>query len=201
MDPRVPFRNQIQIKEELDFVVKCEPEQEIDIMYNTEIIKTSVDKVECDACRGHQEKIDSISKQVEQITAQLLESKAEYQAAFIKNKKNEAEMLQQKNKIELMTEEIENIHAKLMESRAETEAAIIKNNENDNQIAKLQTMVKNREPSVYDVKEIVRHKKEKGKFLYLVRWDGYDSDEDSWVKEKDLNCPSILRKYKNSLKN
>lgn len=203
MDPRVPFRNLIQIKEELDFVVKCEPGQEIDTstMYNTENIKIYVDKVGCNECHGHQEKIDSMSKQVEEITAQLLKIKAEHQAAFIKNKKSEAKMQHQKSKIDSMTDQIKDITTKLFESKAEAEAANIKNKENENQIAKLNMMVKSRQPNMYDVKKIVGHKQNKGKFVYLVRWDGYSSDDDSWVKEKDLKCATILRKYKSTLKN
>lgn len=199
MDPIVPFRNQIQIKEELDFVVKCEPDQEIGIMYNTEIIKTYVNQVGCNERSGYQKKIESMHKQIEEITTELLKSKAEHQAAFITNKRNETDKIRQKNKIDTMTDQIKDITAKLLESKAETEAANTKNKENET--AKLNKVVKSRQPDIYDVKEIVGHKKDKGKFLYLVRWDGYNSDDDSWVKEKDLKCPTILRKYKKSLKN
>lgn len=35
---------------------------------------------------------------------------------------------------------------------------------------------------------------------FLVRWKGYDSSHDSWVYEKDLNCPRMVRKYIQSKK-
>lgn len=34
------------------------------------------------------------------------------------------------------------------------------------------------------------------KRAYLVHWKGFDSSHDSWVYEADLNCPNILKKYK-----
>lgn len=36
------------------------------------------------------------------------------------------------------------------------------------------------------------------KRVYLVRWKSYDSTHDSWVEEANLNCPAILKKYKES---
>lgn len=31
---------------------------------------------------------------------------------------------------------------------------------------------------------------------YLVRWRGFDSNHDSWERESNLSCPSVLKKYK-----
>lgn len=173
LDPRVPFQNQIKIKQELDFVVKREPSQESNAMYTTEIIKMSIDRGGCKECRGKQTKIDLLGQQVDGIKTQLLQSKAEHQAVFIRNKQNE--------------EEIAKLQMKLKSQ--------------ETQIAKLRMMVEKGDPELYDVKEILKHKREKGTIWYFVRWDGYGSEDDSWVKEKDLKCPGILRKYKDSLKN
>jgi hypothetical protein len=41
----------------------------------------------------------------------------------------------------------------------------------------------------------VKNKKE-----YLVRWKGYDSEEDSWIKEKDVT-QSAITEYRQFLKN
>lgn len=35
---------------------------------------------------------------------------------------------------------------------------------------------------------------------FLVCWKGYDSSHDSWLYEKDLNCPRLVRKYNQSKK-
>lgn len=51
----------------------------------------------------------------------------------------------------------------------------------------------------YEVGCILRDKLVE-KRVYLVRWKGYDSSEDSWVLESDLKCPTILKKYKQSKK-
>lgn len=31
---------------------------------------------------------------------------------------------------------------------------------------------------------------------YLVRWKGFDSSHDKWIRESDLQCPDTLKKYK-----
>lgn len=38
------------------------------------------------------------------------------------------------------------------------------------------------------------------KRVYLVRWKNYDKSHDLWVEEANLNCPSILKKYKQQSK-
>lgn len=50
--------------------------------------------------------------------------------------------------------------------------------------------------SNYEAESILRHKTSKGKRSYLVRWMGYSSEDDNWVKEDNLFCPNILTAYK-----
>lgn len=48
----------------------------------------------------------------------------------------------------------------------------------------------------YEIESLVSHK-QKGKELhFLIRWKNYDSSYDQWVREKYLQCPRILNKYK-----
>lgn len=50
----------------------------------------------------------------------------------------------------------------------------------------------------FEVEILLNHKKIKSGIQYLVRWKGYSPEEDSWVKESDLQCPNILKAYKNA---
>lgn len=50
-------------------------------------------------------------------------------------------------------------------------------------------------PQEYEVETILKHKKTNDGLKYLIRWKGYDSSEDTWEKECNLNCPQILKKY------
>lgn len=51
---------------------------------------------------------------------------------------------------------------------------------------------------LYEVECLLDDKMIRKTRQYLVRWKGYDTSHDSWVKESDLKCPSILKKYKGS---
>lgn len=48
----------------------------------------------------------------------------------------------------------------------------------------------------YEVEAIVKHKIERGKTSFLIRWKNYDSSGDTWEPESSLSCPEIISKYK-----
>lgn len=49
----------------------------------------------------------------------------------------------------------------------------------------------------YEVDYLLDHKLVESR-SFLVRWKGFDSSHDSWVEESDMQCPRILKKYKQS---
>lgn len=55
---------------------------------------------------------------------------------------------------------------------------------------------------VYEVEEIVSHKRVRGGNLrFKIHWKGYSSSDDTWQKREDLSCQNILNEYmkKNNL--
>jgi Chromo (CHRromatin Organisation MOdifier) domain len=52
----------------------------------------------------------------------------------------------------------------------------------------------------YDVEKIVDKRTRNGTTEYLVKWLGYESDENTWEPTGYLNCPEKVREYENLLK-
>jgi hypothetical protein len=53
-------------------------------------------------------------------------------------------------------------------------------------------------PSVeYAVEKIVGHRRKNGSWQYLLRWEGFDPQFNSWVTTRDLkNAPDLLHEYR-----
>lgn len=52
----------------------------------------------------------------------------------------------------------------------------------------------------YEVESLIADKIVQKRF-YLVHWKWFDSSHDTWVDEANLDCPSILKKYKQRKRN
>lgn len=53
----------------------------------------------------------------------------------------------------------------------------------------------NESENEFEVECIRDYKLFRGQRQFLVRWKGFASKYDSWVKEKDLNCPRLFDSY------
>ena len=48
----------------------------------------------------------------------------------------------------------------------------------------------------YVVEAIRDHQFRKGTIYYLIKWDGYPEEDNTWEPEENLSCDSLLKEYK-----
>lgn len=53
---------------------------------------------------------------------------------------------------------------------------------------------------IYTVEKIVGKQTQKGKTKYLVKWDGYSNEENTWEPEENILCPVLILEYEKSRK-
>lgn len=51
------------------------------------------------------------------------------------------------------------------------------------------------EEEVFSVEKIVSKRVVGGKTQYLLKWKGYDSDENTWEPEENLDCQDLLEEF------
>ena len=48
----------------------------------------------------------------------------------------------------------------------------------------------------YEIENIIKHKlNENSDYTFLVKWKDYDSNNNSWVNEKDFNTKDLIKDY------
>lgn len=172
-----------------------------------------------DIVPSHSDKVKQLTEEKSKIIDELLTLKADNQKMFydLKLKQQEIDSLKaeaksmkiqfetlEKNgnfaqnqvtqlKLELKKslahiEQLENINKENIPVINECNNDVTDNSSNDSNASQ-----------VYEVQKILNHRVVRGKRLFFIRWKGFDENEDSWVKEKDLNCPELLEKYIKSL--
>jgi len=88
-----------------------------------------------------------------------------------------------------------NIKYKRTPTRAERLASTPSSCREDLIVCQLRYKPRSKRP-YYDVDRIVDQKTGiRGDRWYRVRWLGYGSNDDSWLKAEDLNCPAKLKEF------
>lgn len=82
---------------------------------------------------------------------------------------------------EFHIESINNKFSPAMVSLKDYKGEIIQGNFYDEEIQKI-----DRDDDVYEVEKVVRQKRKDGEIWYLVKWQGYSDDFNSWVRKRDI---------------
>lgn len=148
------------------------------------------------------EQVDKLKAERADLIDQYISLKGKYQVLFYKHQETKTENEHLKKQIQ----ELQNEN-KDLKSASETHV----HRENKQLIAKVKqlrrsscaatitpkkSIPKREKQEEYEVENIVRHRGRKGKRDFLVRWKNFSKEHDTWVKETDLSCPTILNEYK-----
>lgn len=77
-------------------------------------------------------------------------------------------------------------------------------NQNQKLVARIQQLqtamaqniqVEKKSSDIYEVERIIGDKKTGKVQYYKIRWKGFDETHDTWERETNLMCPSMLKKY------
>lgn len=209
----------IQIKTEQDVIGKSTIKEEEDV-----ISKRSVQngKLQIQTNEWQQEKktlvqkIVSLKTENQKILLELRNEQSNHALVVSQNEELEKQVNGLLSKIATLTKRLSNVFADHADKNMQHENTI-RDLSGENQlllarIKQIQAGIDQRnqfndEPKptaisddVFEVEKILGKEKRRGIWYYFIRWKGYGSDHDSWEKEKNLQCPEILKAFKKSVK-
>lgn len=161
------------------------------------------------------ETIVSLKKENQLVHFQLNEKSAELATMVKQSKQKEQKICELTEKLVAITSKLEYAESKIKELeknfifKQQNDQKIISglNAEKRNLMARMKQIqsgallnsTNNREKSddehVYEVERVIDDKLIGGIRRYRVRWHGYGPDDDTWEREDNLFCPSILQEY------
>ena len=66
-------------------------------------------------------------------------------------------------------------------------------------LSKIKVVEREEIPESYEIEKILDHKKVSGKFKFLVKWKGYNHEDNTWESEDNFDSKQIINKYFKSL--
>lgn len=132
----------------------------------------------------------------------IMSLKTENQTFVQKLNEKDAQLIESEEKITALNLMIDELKTKLRDSiQANEECASSLKRENavllaqNKQLSTALSQTENVESDVYEVESLLDHKQVQ-ETHYLVHWKGYDETHNTWERESNLHCSSILKKYK-----
>lgn len=146
-------------------------------------MKSENQKITFDLNKKNQEclKLLSEKKEMEQNTA----------AASAQIMKLESDLSKLRNEY---VEKMKQYKKELSDSRNQNEKLTARVQQLQNAMAD-KSQVEQKSEEVYEVEKIIDDKKTGKVQYYKIRWKGYDQTHDTWEREANLMCRSILNKY------
>lgn len=137
--------------------------------------------------KENEEKVRELNEQIITLTSNLriAEDKAvQYKKNTIKKQANDAKII-----ADLIREKkVLTARIKQLQSSVVLNSPNIKEKSDNEQL----------DSDVYEVDKVIDDKLVGKTRYYLIHWKGYSSIDDSWEKENNLFCPSILDEYRKS---
>lgn len=128
-----------------------------------------------------------------ELESRLIEKDVEFSAKYNELKRN----------LKIATEKEENNMKMISDLKRENSLLLSQNKQLQTGLAQAEKTNDNSDSDECDVYVVERLLDDKlvNERQYLVRWKGYDATADTWERESNLRCDSILKKYKQSKKN
>lgn len=120
-------------------------------------------------------------KKVDELQSELIKMNASYKKLKTDNGTKISELTRNRNLLQAQAKQLQTVITQQIDAK---------------QLSSRKSSSENDEKD-FDVECLLKDKLIE-KRVYLVRWKSYDSTHDSWVEEAKLNCPAILKKYKQS---